>query len=148
MESRVEDAVALFKQGYNCSQAVFATYADLFGMEKDVALKLTSTMGAGIGRMREVCGTVSGMALLLGLKEGNSNPDDEAAKTHAYSIVREISDEFAKENGSIICKELLGILSREKSAEPSKRTDEYYQVRPCVKFVRSAAELIESRLFE
>lgn len=147
MESRVEDAVSLFKQGYNCSQAVFATYADLFGIEKEMALKMTSTMGAGIGRMREVCGTVSGMALLLGLKDGNVDPNDEAAKTHAYKIVREISDEFAKQNGSIVCRDLLGILSREKSAAPSERTDEYYKVRPCVKLVKSAAELIESRLF-
>lgn len=147
MESRVEEAVALFKEGYNCAQSVFAAYADMFGMDREMALKLASPMGAGIGRMREVCGTVSAMALLSGLKDGNVNPKDTEAKTKAYEIVRTMSDEFAKENGSIICRELLGILSREKSAMPSARTEEYYKVRPCVKLVASAARIVEKELF-
>lgn len=146
MESRVEEAVALFKEGYNCAQSVFGTYADLFGMDKETALKLASPMGAGIGRMREVCGTVSAMALLSGLKDGNVDPKDREAKTKTYEIVRNMSDEFAGENGSIICRELLGILSREKSAMPAERTEEYYKVRPCVKLVRSAAQIVEKQL--
>lgn len=146
VESRVELAVGLFKEGYNCAQSVFATYADLFGMDREEALKLASPMGAGIGRMRQVCGTVSAMALLSGLKDGNTNPLDQEAKTRTYEIVRNMSDEFAQKNGSIICKELLGILSREKSAEPSIRTEEYYKVRPCVKLVESAARIVEEKL--
>lgn len=147
MESRVEDAISLFKEGYNCAQSVFATYADLFGMDKETALKLASPMGAGIGRMREVCGTVSAMALLSGLKDGNIDPKNTEAKTATYEIVRVMSDKFAEENGSIICRELLGILSREKSATPSERTEEYYNVRPCVKLVASAAQIVEEILF-
>ena len=74
MRSRVDEAVQTFESGYNCAQAVFATYADLFGLSKETALKLSSPMGAGVGRMREICGAVSGMALLSGLKEGNIDP--------------------------------------------------------------------------
>lgn len=147
-QSRVEEAVGLFTSGFNCCQSVFAAYADLFGMEKEEALKLTSPMGAGIGRMREVCGTVSAMALLSGLADGNIDPEDETKKTAVYERVREMSDEFADANGSIICRELLGILGREKSAAPSERTEEYYKVRPCVKFVRCAAEIVEKALLD
>ena len=145
---RVEKAVELFASGYNCCQAVFAAYADLYGMDKETALKLASPMGAGMGRMREVCGTVSAMAMLSGLADGNSDAADEAKKTEVYQRVRDMSDEFAAQNGSIICRELLGILGREKSAAPSARTEEYYAVRPCVKFVRHAAEIVEKTLVE
>ncbi len=144
--SRVEEAVRLFESGFNCAQSVFGAYADLFGMDKEAALKLTSPMGAGMGRMREVCGTVSAMALLSGLADGNSDPKDVARKTEIYQRVRDMSDEFAAANGSIICRELLGILGREKSAQPSERTKDYYAKRPCVKFVRCAAEIVEKTL--
>lgn len=146
--SRVEEAVRLFESGFNCCQSVFAAYGDLFGMDREEALKLASPMGAGIGRMREVCGTVSAMALLSGLADGNSDPGDEAKKTLVYQRVRDMSDEFAAANGSIICRELLGILGREKSASPNPRTEEYYAVRPCVKFVRCAAEIVEKTLID
>lgn len=146
--SRVEEAVRMFSSGYNCCQSVFAAYADLFGMDREEALRLASPMGAGIGRMREVCGTVSAMALLSGLADGNSDPEDEEKKTAVYQRVRDMSDEFVKKNGSIICRELLGILGREESAAPSARTEEYYAVRPCVKFVRCAAEIVEKTLYK
>lgn len=146
MESRVEKAEELFRMGYNCAQSVFAAYADLFGMDRESALRLSSPMGGGMGRMREVCGTVSAMALLSGLVDGNSDPCDQEKKTLVYDRVRKMSDAFAEENGSIICRELLGILGRELSAEPSLRTEEYYQVRPCIKFVRSAAKIIKNTL--
>ena len=146
MESRVQDAVRRFEEGYNCAQAVFATYADLFGMTEEDALKLASPMGGGMGRMREVCGTVSAMALLEGLKEGNTDPLDKAAQGRTYETVRALSDSFTEENGSIICRELLGILSKEKSAVPSERTKEYYQSRPCTRLVASAARIVEEQL--
>ncbi len=146
MESRVQKALDAFNEGHNCCQAVFSTYADLFGMDKELALKIASPMGAGMGRMREVCGTVSAMALLAGLKEGNTDPTDETAKKDIYEKVRLLSDSFKETQGSIICRELLGILSREKSAAPEKRTPEYYAKRPCAKFVVEAATLIEKIL--
>lgn len=148
MQSRVEEAVETFESGYGCAQSVFATYADLFGIDKETALKLASPMGGGIGRMREVCGAVSAMALLAGLKEGNTNPTDEAGKERIYLLVREMSDLFKEENKTIICRELLGVKKREQSAKPDKRTAEYYANRPCSRLVASAAKIVEEMLLE
>lgn len=146
MQSRVEKAVELFESGFNCCQSVFAAYADLFGMDTQAALKLSSGMGAGVGRMREICGTVSAMALLAGMKQGNTDPENMEAKTEIYELVRNMSGRFREENGSIICRELLGILKQEESARPSERTKEYYAVRPCARLVASAAKIVEDML--
>lgn len=146
MESRVEQAVRTFEEGYNCCQSVFATYADLFGMDRETALKLSCSMGGGIGRMREVCGTVSAMALLAGFVCGNTDPGNEEVKTYNYEKVRSLADAFQKENGSILCRELLGITGREDSAAPSARTKQYYADRPCSRLVASAARIIEEKL--
>lgn len=146
MESRVEKAVKTFESGFGCAQSVFSTYADLFGMDRETALKLASPMGGGMGRMREVCGAVSAMALLAGLKEGNTDPSNEEGKERIYLLVRQMSDKFREVNGSIICRELLGLLEREESAKPEKRTEEYYASRPCSRLVASAARIIEENL--
>lgn len=148
MQSRVDEAVKTFESGYGCAQAVFSTYADLFGMDKETALRLASPMGGGIGRMREVCGAVSAMALLAGLKDGNTDPSDEDGRERIYLLVREMGDLFRAENGSIICRELLGIKTREQSARPDKRTAEYYDGRPCSRLVASAAKIVEEMLLE
>ncbi len=148
MRSRVDEAVQTFESGYNCAQAVFATYADLFGLSKETALKLSSPMGAGVGRMREICGAVSGMALLSGLKEGNIDPKNEEAKEHIYKLVRGMSDRFAAENGTIICRELLGKKNKEQSAKPEERTQNYYATRPCSRLIACAAKIVEEMLLE
>lgn len=144
--SRKEQAIEAFYGGYNCAQAVFSTYADLFGIDKETALNLTNSMGGGISRLREVCGTVSAMALLCGLAEGKVNPGDLKAREIVYQKTRNLAERFEEENGSIICRELLGKLGREKSAMPSERTPEYYKKRPCARFVASAAKIIEEEL--
>ena len=141
-----KEAVRLFREGCNCSQAVFTAFSDLTGIEKNTALRMSSSFGGGMGRLREVCGTVSAMALLEGLKEGNTDPLDKTAQGRTYETVRSLCDSFTEENGSIICRELLGILSKEKSAVPSERTKEYYQSRPCTKLVASAARIVEEQL--
>ena len=146
-ESRVEYALSLFKSGYNCAQSVFAAYADLLGMDTETALKMSSAMGGGIGRMREVCGTVSAMAMLAGLKEGNADPENEEAKEHIYALVRHMSALFKEQQGTIICRELLGIEGMEESAKPSVRTPEFYASRPCGRIIACAAEIIEDVLF-
>ena len=148
MLSRVEEAVKTFESGYNCAQSVFATYADLFGMDKETALKMSSSMGGGIGRMREVCGVVSAMALLAGLKEGNADPKDEQAKEAIYLLTRQMADKFKEKHQTIICRELLGIEGMEKSAKPSERTASYYSQRPCSKVVVKAAGIGEEMLLE
>lgn len=148
MESRAERAVKTFEEGYNCAQSVFSTYADCFGMDRETALRMSSAMGAGVGRMREVCGAVSSMAMLAGLKEGNADPENEEAKEHIYSLVRQMSARFREEYGSIICKELLGLDSVEESAKPSVRTPEYYASRPCPGIIACAARIIEEMLLD
>lgn len=146
-EARAEYALSLFKSGCNCAQSVFAAYADLLGMDTETALKMSSAMGGGIGRMREVCGTVSAMAMLAGLKEGNADPEDEEAKEHIYALVRRMSALFKEQQGTIICRELLGIEGMEESAKPSIRTPEFYASRPCGRIIACAAEIIEDVLF-
>ena len=146
-EARAEYALSLFKSGYNCAQSVFAAYADLLGMDTETALKMSSAMGGGVGRMREVCGTVSAMAMLAGLKEGNADPENEEAKEHIYALVRRMSALFKEQQGTIICRELLGIEGMEESAKPSIRTPEFYASRPCGRIIACAAEIIEDVLF-
>ncbi len=148
MVSRVEEAVRTFEAGYTCAQSVFVTYADLFGIDRETALKLTSAMGGGIGRMREVCGAVSSMALLAGLKEGNTDPANEEGKEKIYLLTRQLAEKFKQRHGTIICRELLGIEGMEKSARPSERTESYYNSRPCSGLVKTAAEIIEEMLLE
>ena len=147
MESRVERAQELFRSGYNCAQSVFAAYADLFGMDRETALKISCPMGAGIGRMREVCGTVCAMSMLSGFVYGNTDPEDEEAKKRAYEIVRRMAQEFQEENGTLLCRELLGISGMEESASTSVRTPEYYPTRPCLKIIGCAARILEKHLF-
>ena len=146
MESRVERAQELFRSGYNCAQSVFAAYADLFGMDRETALKISCPMGAGIGRMREVCGTVCAMSMLSGFVYGNTDPEDEEAKKRAYEIVRRMAQEFQEENGTLLCRELLGISGMEESAAPSVRTPEYYATRPCLKIIGCAAPILGKHL--
>lgn len=146
MKSRVEQATATFEEGYTCAQSVFSTYADLFGMDRETALKLSSPMGGGIGRMREVCGAVSAMALLAGLKEGNTDPANEEGKEKIYLLTRQMAEKFREQFGTIVCRELLGIEGMEESAKPSVRTQQYYQERPCLQLIAAAAKIIEEML--
>ena len=154
METRKEKAVRLFKEGFNCSQSVFAAYSDLYGIDEKTALKLSSSFGAGMGRMREVCGTCSGMFLIAGLESGATEGKDSVGKKENYDMVQMLAAEFRKRNGSIICKELLGLVQPQVSAAefkettPEERTTEYYKKRPCVQLVEDAAEILESMILQ
>ena len=141
MSKYSDRAVELFKEGKNCSQAVFVAFAPDLGVPEDIALSISVGLGGGVGRMREVCGAVSGSAMLVGLKY------PEFDKMQVYEKVREIIDEFKKTNHSIVCKELLGLTEAEKSSKPEVRTPEYYQKRPCVQIVEDAALAVEKILF-
>ena len=146
VEARAEQAVGYFKSGYNCAQAVYMAYADLFGMETKTAAVIAAPMGAGIGRMREVCGTVSGAALVAGLAIPCDDPHDLDSKTRCYALVQQVADRFREANGSIICRELLGIAPIKESPVPSPRTEAYYKKRPCVELVRMSATFIGEAL--
>ncbi len=141
MSKYSEKAVELFKEGKNCSQAVFVAFATDLGVSEETALAISIGLGGGVGRMREVCGAISGSAMIVGLKY------PELDKAEVYEKVRLIVDEFKKTNSSIVCKELLGLSSAEKSSIPEARTPEYYQKRPCVKIVEDAALAVEKILF-
>ncbi len=153
-ENRIDKAVRLFKEGYNCSQAVFGAFADKYGIDEATAMKLAASFGGGMGRMREVCGAVSGMALVCGMETGATDGADKDGKAANYQTMRELADEFKKENGSIICKELLGLDKPvdEKtkhemidSNKPQERNGEYYKKRPCVELVAQAVQILEKK---
>lgn len=141
-----EKAEKLFYEGYNCSQAVLLAFSDVTGLEKGLAARLSSSFGGGLGRMREVCGAVSGAAMVLGIARGYSNPADYDAKKKHYALVREFANRFKEKNGSVICRELLGGISGAQGENPERRTGEYYKKRPCPQIVKTAAELLDEML--
>ncbi len=142
MTARTEKARALFTSGCTCSQAVVVAYCDLFGVDTGTAMKMTCGLGGGIGRLREVCGAVSGMAVLAGLKYGSESPDAEAKKK-TYAVVQEMAAAFREQNGAIVCRQLLGLDKPEHDPTPSERTADYYRKRPCAQYVADAAALVE-----
>lgn len=138
-----------FMNGYNCSQAVLLAFCEDFGLEKETALKISEPFGGGMGRMREVCGTVTGMFMVLGLAMGNSDAKDGSTKKNVYKSVQELAEKFKQDNGSIICRELLGLQKANKeSYVPSERTTEYYKKRPCPELCKYAADILEEYLKE
>lgn len=146
--SRADRAEELFRQGYNCSQSVFAAFADIAGMSTEEAARIASPFGAGFGKLREVCGAVSGMTLLAGYLSGYSDPADYESKKELYAQIQKMCAEFRKKEGSLICRELLGLKEGEDTVEPAVRTEEYYRSRPCVGACRTAAEIAEKYLLK
>lgn len=136
-------AEELFRQGYNCSQAVVAAFEDVTGFDRDTSLKIASALGGGMCRMREVCGAVSGAMVVLGMARGEGTDSDHAKKTALYKTGQEFADAFKGELGSIVCRELLGLPDGKSEAVPEVRTDAYYKKRPCAEIVKLAAETLE-----
>ncbi len=146
MSSKATRARELFMQGYNCAQAVFGAFCEDYGMDFETGMRLVSSMGGGMGRMREVCGAVSAMFLIDGLAEGDFDPADHKGKTEHYARIQALANAFKAENGSIICRDLLGAQAGENTHVPEKRTAEYYQKRSCPDLVYCAAEILEKHL--
>lgn len=146
VQEREQKAGELFKAGYNCCQAVAMTFADVLGLSEDEVARLASGFGGGMGRMREVCGTVSAMTMVAGAMIPATDVNDKEAKTANYALVQEMADEFKKLNGSIICRELLGLSKPEGTPVPSDRTAEYYKKRPCGELCSIAAGIIARKL--
>lgn len=139
--NRADRAEELFRQGYNCSQSVFAAFADVAGMTVEEAARAASPFGAGFGKLREVCGAVTGMNMVAAYVHGYSDPADAEGKKELYALVQKMCAEFEAEQGSIICRELLGLKKGEDLGEPAVRTEEYYKSRPCIGACRTAAEI-------
>lgn len=145
-EERKLKARELFLNGYNCSQAVFCAYAEDYGIPMELALKVSASFGGGIARMRETCGAVCGMSMLVGLEKGETEPNDSKAKQENYKAAQALIEKFKQINGSIKCSELLNLRKDAIiTSVPDERTAEYYKKRPCLMMVESAVEIFEKR---
>lgn len=134
----------LFKSGYNCAQSVFLAFSDVYDMDREMAARLSSSFGGGLGRLREVCGAVSGMAMVAGILYGYDDPKEFAGKSEHYARIQKLARAYEAENGSIVCRELLGLSRKREEPTPEKRTEEYYKKRPCEQLVRMAAGIMEA----
>jgi C_GCAxxG_C_C family probable redox protein len=131
-----------FLEGYNCSQSVVAAFCDVLKLDRQQALRMASSFGGGMGRLREVCGCVSGMFMIVGFLYGYDDPKAYEGKRELYGRIQDLAGQFKKANGSIICRELLGVAGQDHSPIPGKRTEEYYKKRPCPNLAAFTAELL------
>lgn len=148
-EACVQRAIDLFMQGYGCSQSVVAAFSDLYQLDRQTVLRLSAGFGAGVGRMRMMCGAVSGLVMLAGMEKGQVRGDDREGKADCYRLVQQLTAAFRERNGSIVCAELLrmgGCTPSQDTPVPDERTAEYYQRRPCVRKVESAARTFAAYL--
>lgn len=143
-----EKARELFRNGYNCAQAVLLAFSDVTGLDERAALTLSASFGGGMGRLREVCGAVSGAFMVAGLLYGPTDPSDHQAKMNHYAFIQSIATEFKKENGSYICRELLDLPQGPSDPEPEKRTEAYYHRRSCGDYVGIAARILDKFIAE
>ena len=143
-----QKAMALFKEGYNCAQAVFLAFEDLYQIDRKTAVRLSSSFGGGMGRLREVCGAVSGMFMVTGILYGYDDMEDAKAKADHYERIQYLAKEFESVNGSIICRVLLGLGEGSDVPIPEPRTEGYYKKRPCVELVGTAAAILEQYINE
>ena len=146
--SHEEVAVKLFTEGFNCAQSVFGAFGDATGLDRLTAMKLASSFGGGMGRLREVCGAVSGMFLVAGALDGYDDPRNPERRAEHYARIQDLAKRFREKTGSIVCRELLGLTQKSDPPTPEARTPEYYQKRPCIDLVRLAAQITEVYLTE
>lgn len=143
-----ERARELFMEGYNCAQSVFIPFCDRFGIDESTAKKISAGLGGGLGRQREVCGAVSAASMVLGDIIAAQEGADQESKKKNYELVREFCDRFTQKHCSIICREMIKDLAKNKGAVPDERTAEYYQKRPCLRVIEDAAEILTAMLEE
>ena len=139
--NHVERAVELFVEGYNCAQAVAMAFSDVTGLDEKTSAKMISSFGGGMGRLREVCGAVSGMLLAAGLLYGYDDPKATTEKRELYAQVQAMAGQFREELGSIVCRDLLK--NPPSDPNPTPRTEGFYLTRPCDRMVYTAARLVE-----
>ena len=144
--THAQKAEALFYEGYNCAQSVLLAFEDVTGLDRKTAAMLSSSFGGGLGRMREVCGAVSGASMVLGILRGYDDPKAAEAKKAHYHLIQDFAGRFRQANGSIICRELLSGVNTVEGRNPEARTESYYKKRPCPKLVFQAAEVVDDML--
>lgn len=135
-----------FESGCNCCQSMVLAFAPEMGLDRETAMRMASGLGGGVGRLREICGAVSGAAIVLGMLHGSADPNDHDAKTALYGEIQQFAESFAKEKGSYICRDLLGLPAGKDVPVPEERTAAYYQKRPCGGLIAFAADLLEKQL--
>lgn len=143
--SRKERAMQNFLMGYNCTQSILLAFEDILPEEgREEIICMSSAFGGGMGRLREVCGSVSGMFLIAGLLYGYSGPETGERKTELYRKIQQLAHQFEEQNGSIVCRELLGLSVKEQEPVPEPRTKEYYKKRPCKELIGMSAEILDN----
>lgn len=148
MTERSQKARDYFLQGYNCTQAVVLAYCDELGLDKSVALKIASSFGGGMGRLREVCGAISGIFMVAGMLYGYDDPKDKQAKAALYAKIQELAARSKAQNGSIVCRELLRLSEHKSAPTPDERTPAYYKKRPCPDLVAAAVQILDDFIAE
>ena len=141
-----EKAEMLFKEEYNCAQSVVGAYEDVLDIDFETLMKLSSSFGGGMGRLREVCGACTGMFIVAGLLKGYSDPKNKAIKTKHYELIQKLGLEFEKRHGSLLCRDLLGLTVKKEEPTPSDRTKKYYETRPCLGLVKDACDILDEYL--
>ena len=142
IDARVAKAKALFHEGYNCAQSVALAYADITKLDSELLATIAAPFGGGMGRLREVCGAVSGMSLLAGFIAPSPSCNNPEAKRRNYALVQHLAEQFRAENGDIVCRRLLGLDHDKDEPTPSPRTEQYYHRRPCAELVGTAARIV------
>ena len=146
--NRADRAEELFRMGYNCCQSVFGAFNDVAGMKLDEAMKVASPFGAGFGKLREVCGAVTGMCMIAGYMNGYNDPKNMDDKKRVYKLIQDMCNDFKEKQGSYICREMLNLKEGEDLPEPAVRDENYYKSRPCIRACRTAAEIVEKYLLD
>lgn len=149
IEEREARAREYFTAGYNCAQAVVMAFSDIMSLDEVGAARIAAPFGGGMGRMREVCGAVSGMTMVAGAISPATDPKNMVERKNNYALVQHFAAMFREQNGDIVCRRLLSLEPREENAEtamPSQRTAEYYKKRPCVEYVATAARIVATYL--
>ncbi len=141
---RRERAMALFEEGYNCTQALVLAFLDMLPFDRETAARMSCSFGGGMGRLREVCGSVSGMFLVIGMIYGYADPKARQEKSDHYARVQKLARTFEEQHGSIVCRELLGLDVKREAPTPEERTPEYYKKRPCKEVIGDAAAILEA----
>lgn len=146
--TRREIAMDNFLKGYNCSQSIILAFEDMLPVDKELLSKMASSFGGGMGRLREVCGSVSGMFMIVGFLYGYDGPETGSVKADHYARIQELARRFEEKHGSIVCREMLGLSVKHDVPVPEARTNEYYKKRPCAEIIGDAAEILEQYIKE
>lgn len=141
--TRREIAMENFKKGYNCSQSIVLTFADILPLDRDTLSRMASSFGGGMGRLREVCGAVSGMFMVAGLLYGYEGPETGQVKAEHYARIQDLAHKFEEKHRSIVCREMLELSVKHDAPTPEARTEEYYKKRPCVEIIGDAAQILD-----